>query len=142
MQFKISASTPAPGTTRPWWARCALSTGRQGSLGAASPASAEKCSVVPRYHMKPAAALLVAEISRGLGAALRASYRGGRWFESTAAHHDCEYRTGLVPLVEVVLGLAMTTVLTTVLAITFGRICVRMRIYFTLAGWRGTRDGL
>jgi hypothetical protein len=38
------------------------------------------------YHIKPAAALLVAEITRGLGAALGAAYRGGRWFESTAAH--------------------------------------------------------
>jgi hypothetical protein len=64
----------------------------------------------------------------GLGAALRASYRGGRWFESTAAHHDCEYRIGLVPLTEVVFGLKMTTVLTTVLAIRFGRICARTRL--------------
>jgi hypothetical protein len=38
-------------------------------------------------HIKPAAALPVPEIRRGLGAALKANYRGGRWFESTAAHH-------------------------------------------------------
>ena len=39
------------------------------------------------YHITAAAALLVPEISRALGAALRACYRGGTWFESTAAHH-------------------------------------------------------
>jgi hypothetical protein len=39
------------------------------------------------YHIKPAAALPVPEIKIGLGAALRAVYRGGMWFESTAAHH-------------------------------------------------------
>jgi hypothetical protein len=38
------------------------------------------------YHITPAAALPLPEIGRRLGAALRASYRGGRWFESTAAH--------------------------------------------------------
>src|SRR6266849_999954 len=37
--------------------------------------------------MKPAAALPVPEIGQALGAAFRPPYRGGRWFESTAAHH-------------------------------------------------------
>src|SRR5713226_6698266 len=36
---------------------------------------------------KTAAALPVPEMRRDLGAALGANYRGGRWFESTAAHH-------------------------------------------------------
>ena len=36
--------------------------------------------------MKPGAALPVREIGRQLGAAFTACYRGGRWFESTAAH--------------------------------------------------------
>jgi hypothetical protein len=49
------------------------------------------------YHIKPAVALPVLEIRRGLGAALRAGYRGGRWFESTAAHHRRSIsRTGIV----------------------------------------------
>jgi hypothetical protein len=38
------------------------------------------------YHTTPAAALLFPGIGRWLGAALGADYRGGRWFESTAAH--------------------------------------------------------
>jgi hypothetical protein len=38
------------------------------------------------YHITPAAALPFPEIRCGLGAALGARYRGGRWFESTAAH--------------------------------------------------------
>jgi hypothetical protein len=38
-----------------------------------------------RIHIKPAAALTLSEIRRGLGAALRPPYRGGRWFESTTA---------------------------------------------------------
>ncbi len=40
------------------------------------------------YHITPAAALPIPEIGRALGAALRANYRGGTWFESTAAHHN------------------------------------------------------
>jgi hypothetical protein len=39
------------------------------------------------YHITPAAALPFPELGRDLGAALRVCYRGGRWFESTAAHH-------------------------------------------------------
>src|SRR5260370_6640083 len=37
--------------------------------------------------MKPAAALLVFEVGALVGTALRAGYRGGRRFESTAASH-------------------------------------------------------
>ena len=39
---------------------------------------------------KTAAALPVPEMRRDLGAALGASYRGGTWFESTAAHYYSE----------------------------------------------------
>jgi len=42
------------------------------------------------YHIKPAAVLRVPEIGEGLGAALTPRYRGGRWFESTAAHHESD----------------------------------------------------
>jgi hypothetical protein len=40
------------------------------------------------YHITPAAALVEPEFNRFVGAALRPSYRGGTWFESTAAHPD------------------------------------------------------
>jgi hypothetical protein len=39
------------------------------------------------YHITPAAALSVPEDWRGLRAALEASYRRGRWFESIALNH-------------------------------------------------------
>src|SRR5437773_1900754 len=38
-------------------------------------------------HASATTELAVSEIGRDLGAALSASYRGGGWFESTAAHH-------------------------------------------------------
>src|SRR6266571_2715484 len=41
------------------------------------------------YHITPAAGLTRDEFPEIVGAALRPSYRGGRWFESTAAHHVC-----------------------------------------------------
>jgi hypothetical protein len=47
-------------------------------------ATAARC----RYQIKPAAALPVRELRRDLGAALRANYRGGMWFDSTTAHHN------------------------------------------------------
>jgi hypothetical protein len=40
---------------------------------------------------KPTAARPVPEIRPGLGAAVGACYRGGTWFESTAAHHINEH---------------------------------------------------
>jgi hypothetical protein len=42
---------------------------------------------VTGYHIKPAAALVKVEFPELVGAALSPVYRGGRWFESTAAHH-------------------------------------------------------
>jgi hypothetical protein len=39
------------------------------------------------YHITGTAAFDATEYRRGLGAALRPSCRGGRWFESTVAHH-------------------------------------------------------
>jgi hypothetical protein len=38
------------------------------------------------YHITPAAALVNVEFPEIAGAALTACYRGGTWFESTAAH--------------------------------------------------------
>jgi hypothetical protein len=38
-------------------------------------------------HITSAAALAGVELAKLLGAALKPSYRGGTWFESTAAHH-------------------------------------------------------
>jgi hypothetical protein len=43
--------------------------------------------VVSTYQITPAAALVGVAVSEIRGAALRACYRGGRWFESTAVHH-------------------------------------------------------
>jgi hypothetical protein len=40
------------------------------------------------YHITPAAALAELEFREIVSAALRDSYRGGRWFESTAAHFN------------------------------------------------------
>jgi hypothetical protein len=39
------------------------------------------------YHIMPAAVLVEVEFSEIAGAALSPSYRGGTWFESTAAHY-------------------------------------------------------
>lgn len=41
-------------------------------------------------HITPAATLVTVEFRKTLGAALSASYRGGTWFESTAAHQPSE----------------------------------------------------
>ena len=63
-----------------------------GCFGSAPPSQVfgrSESAKSPRLHWiphKPAAALPFGEIRRQLGAAFRARYRGGRWFESTAAH--------------------------------------------------------
>ena len=49
--------------------------------------------------MTRAAALVLVEFREVVGAALSARYRGGRWFESTAAHQGfdlSEARSGLM----------------------------------------------
>jgi hypothetical protein len=44
---------------------------------------------MPDYHITPAAALVEVEFHEVAGAARRASGRGGKWFEFSAAH-DCQ----------------------------------------------------